>query len=211
MMARIEAQELVPWQQRFMVLLPTILNYVLPAFRRLRPEAKGEAVQEAVACTYLAYARLVERGKESLAFATVLADHAIKQTRIGRLVGGHINSNDISSVYGQRRRQLRLARLDRFDAREGGWQEVIIEDQRTPIPDKVAFRCDFPAWLDSFSSRDRKIAEALADGRSTTEVAKRFGITLGRVSQLRRKFEKSWLEFHGEEEEKEQMELLQAA
>jgi hypothetical protein len=200
MMARIEAQELVPWQQRFMVLLPTILNYVLPAFRRLRPEAKQEAVQEAIACTYLAYARLVERGKENLAFATILADHAIKQTRVGRQVGGHLNINDISSVYGQRRRQIRLARLDRFDAREGGWQEVIIEDEKTRIPDKVAFRCDFPAWLDTFSSRDREIAEALADGDCTAEVVKKFGLSLGRVSQLRRKFEKSWLEFHGEEE-----------
>ena len=66
----------------------------------------------------------------------------------------------------------------------------------------------FPVWLDSFSSRDRKIAEALAEGGSTSEVARRFGITLGRVSQLRRKFEKSWLEFHGEEE---QVELLAAA
>ena len=208
MMARIEAQELIPWQQRFMVLLPTILSNITPAFRRLRPEAKQEAVAESVAAAFSAYAQLVARGKEHLAFATVLAGHAVKQTCAGRQVGGHLNSNDISSIYGQRRRQLRLARLDRFDSSEGGWKEVLIEDQRTPIPDKVAFRCDFPVWLDSFSSRDRKIAEALAEGGSTSEVARRFGITLGRVSQLRRKFEKSWLEFHGEEE---QVELLAAA
>jgi transposase-like protein len=203
-----EAQELVPWQQRFLILLPTILDYVSPAFRRLRPEARQEAVQEAVAGAYVAYARLVQRGKESRAFASVLAKYAVAQVRVGRQVGGRLNCNDVSSTYGQQRRSLRLARLDRFDACEGAWQEVLVEDERTPIPDQVAFRCDFPLWLDRFSSRDREIAEALAEGCSTSEVARRFGITWGRVSQLRRKFEKSWREFHGEEE---QIERLAAA
>ena len=59
--------------------------------------------------------------------------------------------------------------------------------------------------------RDRKIAEALADGHRATDIAVRFGLTLGRVSQLRREFEKSWLAFHGEEAESERMALLTAA
>ena len=51
----------------------------------------------------------------------------------------------------------------------------------------------------------------LADGHRMTDIAVRIGLTLGRVSQLRREFEKSWLAFHGEEAEREQMALLQAA
>ena len=42
-------------------------------------------------------------------------------------------------------------------------------------------------------------------------IAVRFGLTLGRVSQLRREFEKSWLAFHGDEAEREGMALLTAA
>jgi hypothetical protein len=193
------------WQQRFAAMLPMIVNYVRPAFRRLRPEARQEAVQEAVASSCAAYYRLAQRGRENLAFATVLARHAVAQVRVGRQISGSLNSNDISSAYAQKRRSLRLARLDRFDTREGGWQEVLVEDERTPILTQVAFRIDFPRWLDTLSARDREVAEALAEGGSTTDVAKRFGLTLGRISQIRRKLEKSWLEFHGEEE---QIELL---
>lgn len=208
-MARFEKKSC--WQERFLALLPVIVNYLLPAFRKLRPEEKSEAVQEAVANYWVAYARLVEQGRESLAFATVLAKFAIAQVRSGRQVGGRLNIKDISSKYCQQRKRIRLGRLDRFDPVENCWQETIIEDRRTPILDQIWFRIDFPAWLDSLPPRDRKIAQCLAEGLSTTGVADRFGISMARVSQLRRELEKSWLAFQGEEEEKERIELLTAA
>ncbi len=210
-MARFERKKSKNWQQRFLALLPVILNYVRPAFRELGPEAKAEAVQEAVANALVAYARLVEQGRESVAFATVLARFAIAQVRAGRHVGGRLNAQDISSNYCQQKKRIRLGQLDRFDPVENCWQETIVEDRRTPILDQVCFRIDFPAWLDSLPPRDRKIAQCLAEGLSTTEVAGRFGLSLARVSQLRREFERSWLEFHGEEKEKERIELLTAA
>jgi len=194
-----------------LALLPVIVNYLLPAFRKLRPEEKSEAVQEAVCNCWVAYARLVEQGRESLAFATVLARFAIAQVRSGRQVGGRLNIKDISSKYCQQRKRIRLGRLDRYDPVENCWQETIVEDHRTPILDQVCFRIDFPAWLDSLPPRDRKIAQCLAEGLSTTEVAHRFGLSMARISQLRREFEKSWLAFHGEEEEKERIALLTAA
>jgi hypothetical protein len=51
----------------------------------------------------------------------------------------------------------------------------------------------------------------LAAGERTTDVARRFGVSLARISQLRRELERSWLAFQGEEAEREQMELLAAA
>jgi len=191
-----------------LALLPVIVNYVRPAFRELGREAQAEAIQESIANALVAYARLVEQGRESLAFATVLARFAVSQVRAGRQVGGRLNAQDISSTYCQQRKQIRLGRLDRFDPQENCWQETIVEDHRTPVLDQVCFRIDFPAWLDSLPPRDRKIAQSLAEGLSTTEVARQFGLTMGRVSQLRRAFEKSWLAFQGEEE---RIELLTAA
>ena len=38
--------------------------------------------------------------------------------------------------------------------------EAIVEDPRTPVPDQVAFRIDFPKWLDGMPRRNRKIAAA---------------------------------------------------
>ena len=211
-MARFEKQQSAIWQERFVALLPVILNYVAPVFRKLKPEAKAEAVQEAVANACVAYSRLVERGKESLAFATVLARYAVAQVRSGRQVGGRLNIRDVSSGYAQYRKQFRVERLDRYDPEEGCWQEAVVEDYRTPVADQVSFRIDFPAWLNSLPRRDRKIAQSLAAGHSTSAVARRFGLSLGRISQLRREFEQSWLAFHGDEEaECARMELLAAA
>jgi hypothetical protein len=208
-MARFEKNS--NWQERFVALLPVILRYVAPAFRALSPDAKAEAVQECVANACVAYARLVERGKESLAFATVLARYAVAQVRTGRRVGGQLNVRDVTSGYAQCRKQFSVGRLDRYDPVEGCWREAVVEDYRTPVADQASFRVDFPAWLQTLPPRERKIARALAEGGRTIDVARRFGVSLARISQLRRELERSWLAFHGEEAEREPMELLTAA
>jgi hypothetical protein len=211
MLARFEVQETVPWRQRFVIMLPSILKCLGIAFRTLTSEARSEAIQEGVANTYVAYHQLVKRGKENLAFASVLARFAVSQIRAGRRVGGRLNAQDVSSSYAQTRKKFQMGRLDHFDPVEGLWKEAIVEDCRTPPADQACFRIDFSQWLDTLPPRDRRIAEALADGHRTTDIAVRFGLTLGRVSQLRRELEKSWLAFHGEEAESKRMELLVAA
>lgn len=77
-------------------------------------------------------------------------------------------------------------------------RKAVVEDPKTPPPDQAAFRVDFPAWLDSLTKRSRKITLALARSESTTEVAKRFRVTSGRVSQLRRELAENWEEFVGD-------------
>jgi len=208
-MARFERKS--PWQERFVALLPVILRYVTPAFRKLGSEAKAEAIQEAVANCFVAYWRLVQQGREGLAFATVLARYAVAQIRTGRQVGGRLNIQDVSSGYSQYRKRFNVSRLDRFDPVEGCWKEVTLADDKWPILDQVAFRCDFPAWLKTLRPRDRNIARALAAGNRATDVARRFGVSLARISQLRRELERSWWAFHGEEAERKQRELLAAA
>jgi hypothetical protein len=53
--------------------------------------------------------------------------------------------------------------------------------------------------LNSLRRRDRRIAETLALGNRTTDVAKRFKVCAGRVSQIRRELAESWRVFVGEE------------
>jgi hypothetical protein len=48
------------------------------------------------------------------------------------------------------------------------------------------------------SARRKKIAQCLATGTSTRDAAQQFDVTPGRISQLRREFQESWLAFHGE-------------
>ena len=60
-------------------------------------------------------------------------------------------------------------------------------------------RLDFSDWLDSLKRRDRCIAKSLAIGNRTSDVAKRFKASAGRVSQLRKKLAENWRRFVGDE------------
>jgi FixJ family two-component response regulator len=104
------------------------------------------------------------------------------------------------SSYCQQRKNVIVERIDHFDEEENAWQEAVVQDTRSaPVPDIVAFRCDFTDWLASLSRRDRRIAKSVAVGNRTGEVAKRFDLSAGRISQLRSELAESWRAFVGDE------------
>jgi hypothetical protein len=79
-----------------------------------------------------------------------------------------------------------------------GWQQAALEDRSMRVADLAAFRIDFAEWLRSQSHRHRKIINELASGSRGFEVADRFGLTEGRVSQLRRRFQRDWQVYQGD-------------
>jgi hypothetical protein len=186
------------WHAGFLAMLPRIKRYAECAFQHWSAEAREDAIQETLANSMIAYVRLAERGKIEMAHATVLARYAVAQMRDGRRVGTKLNVREVLSPYARRRKGFVLESLDGFDRVEGEWLEAVVEDDRTPIPDQVAFRIDFPRWLGLLSRRDRQIAEALAAGHGTSEVAARFRLSPGRISQKRREYLESWQDFHGD-------------
>jgi len=186
------------WQPLLMAMLPRLHRSLRIAFRDLAPEARAEATQDAISSICIAVARLAKQGRLSRAFATALARYAAAQIRCGRSVGARLNCEELLSRYAQRRNRFFVERLDRFDTREGTWREAIVADTRTPILDQVAFRLDFSDWLRLLTRRDRCVALELARGETTSAVATRFGISCGRVSQLRSELCRSWLVFQGE-------------
>lgn len=186
------------WHQGFLAMLPAIETHARIMFRNLDAAAREEAVQEVVCNALAAYVRLVQLDKVSLAYPSVLARFAVAQTRDFRKVGGRLNCRDVLSEHCQRRKGIVVERLDKFDAEDGQWIEAVVEDHRTPIPEQAAFRCDFPVWLSRLPRRNRRVAQALSVGRTTGEVAKRFRVSPGRVSQLRRELQQSWQAFHNE-------------
>lgn len=193
----------VTWQERFLGMLPAIQTYARVAFGHLDAEASEDAVEEVVANCLVAFVRLVQLGKIEVAYPSVLARFAVSQFRDGRRVGNRRNGRDVLSPYAQKRNGIVVERLDRFRKDASEWAEALVEDQRTPVLDQVAFRCDFPAWLDTLSCRNRQVAEALSLGHTTGAMAKRFKVSPGRISQLRNELQQSWLEFQGETSAKE--------
>jgi hypothetical protein len=166
------------WHKVFLAMLPQITTHATFAFRHLKPEARAEAVQEVVCNALRAFARLVQLRKTDIAYPIVLASYGVRQTRDGRKVGNKLNVKDVLSKYCQGQKGVVVERLDGFDKQEGSWQEAVIEDNRNaPVPEIVAFRCDFADWLKSLKHRDRRIAEFLSLGNRTQDAAKRSNVS----------------------------------
>lgn len=183
-------------RRRFLQLLPAIIRHAKYAFRHLKGEARQDAIQEIIANAFVAFVALVRCGRMSLAYSTPLAKFAVAQFNDGRRVGSTLNCSDVLSPYAQRLKGLIIERLDhREKDEENQWKEAIVEDTRTPVLDQVAFRCDYPDWLDSLKRRDRRMAEYLSLGNRTSDAARKFHVSQGRVSQLRRELSDSWKNF----------------
>jgi hypothetical protein len=180
----------------FVRLLPDVHRGIRFAFRHLRAEAREEAVQEALAHAYWFVVLLALKNRLDLAYATILGKYAIAHVRSGRRFTGGDEKHDVLSHHAQRVHGFGVRRLDHRPKDGDSWREAVAEDRRTPVPDQVAFRLDFPRWLATHSARDRAIARQLADGERTTDVAQRFRLSMGRISQLRREFAESWERFH---------------
>ena len=195
MIARKSPQLTKEHQQQFVEMLPKIVESARIAFQDWDGEGKEEAVAQVVAAAFVMFVSLVRRGREGLAFATPLAMYGIRQTKSGRRVGTPMNGNDVTSRYCQVKRGIKTESLDRYDRESGDWEETVLWDKHA-TPDVIAqTHLDFLAWLTSLPRRTRRIAEKLASGETTSDTAKRFDISAGRISQLRTELARSWREF----------------
>jgi len=185
-------------EERFLEMLPQIREQARHAFRNEHSERREELLAEVIANCWVAFVRLMDRGLENVIYPTPLAQYAIRQVRDGRRVGSKMNAHDVSSGYAQRRRNFVLKTLDLFDDAKQEWKEVLVEDKHAGPADTAASRLDFDAWLRLLPQRSRRIAETLAKGETTQRTAKRFRVSSGRISQLRRELQQDWDDFQGE-------------
>lgn len=192
-------QTAVDWQAKFLELLPSIRRQARMAFRHEPPERRQDLVAEVLANSWVAYVRLMERGLDNIVYATPLAQYAVRQVRAGRRVGCRSNVKDVSSEYAQRSKGFVVESLDRYDKKREQWREILVEDRKAGPAEIASCRIDVAEWLQSLPSRLQRIAETLANGEPTKTAARRFGLSPGRISQLRRELKKSWESFHGEE------------
>jgi hypothetical protein len=189
------------WQTGFLNILPAVQTHAKIRFRRLPADRREDAIQETIAAACATYQMAAAQGKLPVVSPSTLADFAVRHVRTGRHVGGHQDAaKDVMSPACQRRHGVRVQ--SEYAIRSGDcndrWKEVLIADRKVPVPDLAAFRVDFDQWFQARCRRDRSIISALIAGEHPSAVADRFSITRGRVSQLRRRFERDWLAFQGE-------------
>jgi DNA-binding NarL/FixJ family response regulator len=103
-----------------------------------------------------------------------------------------MNGKEPLSRYAQLGNGMRIEQL------QGNWIDEMVEDKRASVTDQVAAKMDVGAWFATLTKRMKEIAKDLAFGFTTSEVAMKYGVSSGRISQLRRTLEKSWAAFQQE-------------
>jgi hypothetical protein len=197
----------------FLALIPTVEKHARFAFRG-RPEVdREEAAAEAVAAAYVSYVSLTARGKNPLRdFPSALVAYAVLHAKVGRQTGSPNSTTDALSPLAQRKQGFKVESLptssgiarDRLQStadlrRHDEFDEQLRDNTRSPVHEQAAFRIDFPEFLAGLGRRDRTLARFLALGHSGHVAATRFGMSEGRVSQLRRAWRERWRESQGED------------
>ncbi len=124
--------------------------------------------------------------------------YAMLQIRRGRVAGCRLNGLDVMSRYAQIGHGFKVVPLENHDPDDDSWVNDAVESRNTSVLDQIAIRMDFRSWLESLGRRTRRIAVDLAKGFRTSEVSRKYGVTPGRISQLRRELQVSWQVFQGE-------------
>lgn len=187
-------------RDRFQSILPRIERHATIYFRNLKcPAKKADAIAESVALAWKWFVQLAERGKDATQFPAVLASFATRAVNSGRRVTGQLKPRDVMSEKAQQRHGFAVGKLPDYSTLDGNpLDEALHDNTRTPPADAAAFRCDFPSWLTTRTERDRRIIGEMVLSHRTSDLARRFGTSPGRISQLRSEYHLDWLRFCGE-------------
>jgi hypothetical protein len=198
---------------RFLALLPRVELHARIYFRHLRcPHRKADAIQEMRALAWQWFLRLHQRGKDPGDFLTAFTTLLARAVHSGRRLAGQAKARDVLNPAAQGRHGFTVEPLpsatrtshERLYCSPQGqglhdaFEERLRDNTITPVPDQVQFRIDFPAWLATLTARERRLVCAMADNERTLDLSKRFAVSPGRISQLRREFHDDWRHFCGE-------------
>jgi hypothetical protein len=208
------ASSLVHLHAAFLTILPRIELHAQVYFRGLRcPQRRADAIQETLAIAWKWFVRLVEQGKDPLAFPAVFASYAARAVKCGRRLCGQEKGKDALSAIAQQRHGFVVAPLPHTTAstheeryshvrgqrRQDALEERLRDNTQTPVPEQVCFRLDFPAWRKTHARRTRRIMDGMMAGERTSDLSQRFGLSPARISQLRRELHNDWRRFLGEQ------------
>lgn len=175
------------FQDRFANLVPELQRMAKAHFRHLDPEKREESVQNALGLAWKFYARLIEKGRGDEVKIRSCLWYAIQQTKAQRTVQGKGDTKP-KCIYDHARKGC--ATLNHVDLTQ-------LVSKRTSVFDSVSFNVDVSAFLSTLSDRQRSITMDLMNGETTSECAKRYGVTSAAISQWRARFRDLYEQFVG--------------
>jgi len=151
-----------------------------------------DVIQELTGFALELYTSLVRRGKHDVIYYTPLMKYAIKRYREGRRFIGS-NTTDILSHQTQILGRSDTCQLSQFGDKQDTWD--FMTDRKGRVLDAVQFKIDHADWLQRQTSRDQQIIHDLMMGETTGNVARRYGVSDGLISQYRKRYADSWKTF----------------
>jgi hypothetical protein len=194
----------------YLSLLPHIEQHGQIYFRYLRcPHKKADAIQEMRSLAWKWLVRLHKKGKDANDFPVTFVNLLARAVSSGRRIAGMEKAKDVLNAATQKRKGFKVEALDsstctsheRLYAEPLGQQlqdafeERLRDNTLTPVPEQVAFRIDFPAWLQSLTARERRIIHAMTQNERTKDISRQFDLSPGRISQMRRELHQDWTRF----------------
>lgn len=204
-------------QARFLSLLPRIEKHACISFRDLKCAVKrDDCIAETVALCWKWFVSLAQQGKDAAGFASAMTFFAVRSVRSGRRMCGQEAVNDVFSPVAQQKRGFKVESLptsnpisyETLYGTDGCRRQSVIEERLhdntvTPVPEQAAFRVDFAAWLKTLTARERRIIRSMAKDERTSDLSRKFEVSQGRISQLRRAFAVGWKRYCGEADDEE--------
>ena len=192
-----DAPPLAALHVAFLAVRPRIERHGRVYFRHVKdPTQREEFIAEMVALAWRWSRRLALRGSDVLQFPSTIASFAARAVRGGRRLCGQERANDVLSSLAQRRRGFAVHPLPDFSTLSGNpLEDALADNTVTPVDEQVAFRLDFPQWLSTYSNRDRSIALDMMAGERTLDLADKYALSPGRISQMRMQFHDAWIRF----------------
>jgi hypothetical protein len=158
---------------------------------------------------WLWFLRLTKKGKDINEFVGVFLRFLGRAVSSGRRISGVAKSKDVLNTMAQRRYGFKVESLETSNSTsheqlyasphgqdlQDTYEDRLRDNTQTPVPEQVAFRIDFAAWLRTLTGRERRIIRAMSLGERTKDISKEFEVSPARISQMRQEFHDDWQRF----------------
>ncbi len=194
-------EALAQLHRQFEAVLHRITRHARVVFRYVKCwHTREDKIAEAVGHAWKWIQQLHDLNREWWRFVTRLADYACKAVKSGRKVAGCITLRDVMNEINQARKGYVICKLPDISTESSNpLSDALADNTVSEVPDQAAFRIDYPAWRRRFGRRDRRMIDTMTLGHRTKDLAQKFKISEGRISQKRREYQDDWHQFHGDD------------
>lgn len=198
----------VPTFEELLVKMMPHFEFFAKHDQKLRGDNYDECIQDLTCMAYEMYSALVRNNKTDKIFFSAILNFAKKRFRDGR----HFTDSSSVDVFGTRTRLKERCELNSIHMmKTNNDPKEYLVSRKTNVFRTVSFRIDFfETFLPQQTELDQAIIFDLMVGETTNDVSRKYGLSAGRISQLRKKYANDWYSFLYPADEVDLIDELQA-